>query len=344
MRIIILLILGSVFGQLLCAATYISEHIDADTRWTKANSPYIIVNDIMIKEGVTLSIEAGANILFSAETKLLVYGTLSAKGSKSKKISFSGKDGAAWNGFEYFRTCGQYDTLSSKGCVFEHCNFLGAGDAPGHLIRTRGCNLKMSDCKIENCYTAVQSERQARIYLYSNRFIGCNRPINVRNTSLATVEGNKFIACNSILLGGTTDFKNNLLKKFTDKGRHSGLVIWMLGGGIVNIEHNKFLDFEGYALKVQKMSRRSTLELTHNSFKGNAINLQLACAEAGKGKVTIASNNFKDAKETQLKMFGNCEEVSGFYLIAKNYWGKMSADTEKLKNVKVETAALKAIR
>jgi hypothetical protein len=289
-------------------------------------------------------------VFFSAETKMLIYGTLIAKGTKQKKINFTGKDGAAWNGFEYFRTCGHYDTLNNNGCIFEFCTFKGVGDAPGYLIRSRGCNLKMSDCNIENCYTAVQSERQAVIYLSDNVFKGCNRPVNVRNTSIAKIKKNKFLECNSIFLGGTTDFSGNQLKKFTDNGRHSGLVIWMLGGGIVSIENNKFQDFESYAIKVQKISRRATVDLKNNSFKGNAVNLLLSCMEAGRGQFKIEYNNFFNASKSNIEIFGSCDEFSAaqkFYKIGKNYWGKTNgADFDNLKsvNINADDALKKSIR
>ncbi len=313
------------------AITYVNDNIQTDTRWSKKNGPYIIVNDIIVKEGVTLIIDPGTVVKFSAETKILVYGTVRAKGTKSKKIHFSGKDNCVWNGFEFLRTCGQYDTLSKEGCVFEHCRFNGLGEAPAHLIRSRGCNLMVTNCEIINCYTAIQSERQAHVYILKNKFTNCNRPINVRNTSIATIKNNKMIACNSVVLGGTTEFKDNLLKHFTSKGRHSGLVVWMLGGGIVTIEKNKFIGFEDYALKLQKMSRRSSLIIRNNTFKDNGVNLKLACNEAGKGTVKITQNNFLNYKDTQIRLFAPCDEnpKNVTFNIGENYWGKLNNETLK---------------
>jgi hypothetical protein len=329
--------------DLLRGQTYVTEKIDADTRWTNSGSPYVIMNDILISEGVTLNIEPGTEILFSAETKILVYGTLCAKGKKSKKISFSGKGSMPWNGFEYFRTCGQYDTLTSKGCFFQHCNFTGVGDAPGQLIRSRGCNIKISDCIIKDCYTAVQSERQARIIVQNNQFISCNRPINVRNSSLADIKGNKFVSCNSIVLGGTTNFSENILKKFSDNGIHSGLVVWMLGGGIVTISKNRFLDFEGYALKIQKMNKRATLIFNNNYLKNNLVNIKLNCAEAGKGNFNVDSNDFISPIKTQIEIFGECIESANVYQFSKNYWGKKSFNKNQA-SVKIEEESAKSFR
>jgi len=327
------------------AITYITANIEADTRWLKANSPYIIVNDINIKPGATLSIEAGTKILFSAETKLIVEGTIRAIGSKKKKISFSGKDNSAWNGFELWRSCGQYDSTSNAGCVFQHCNFKGVGDAPAHLIRSKGCNLLLADCLIENCYTAVQSERQAHVYIENNSFKNCDRPLNVRNTSMATVRNNKMDICNSIMLGGSTTFTGNVLKNFSAKGRHSGVIIWMLGGGVVQMEKNQFLKFEDYAIKLQKMSRRSSFYLKGNTFKDNGTNLKISCKYANKGTTIVENNNFMNYVEHHVRLFAPCEDdAEGLILkIGKNFWGNLpeaqikTAIFDKTKDDKLST-------
>ena len=310
------------------AITYIIDNIEADTRWTKSKGPYVIVNDIIIKEGATLNIEAGARVLFSAETRILIYGTIRALGTQNKKIDFEGKDKCVWNGFEFLRTCGQYDTLSKEGCVFDNCNFIGLGEAPAYLIRSRGCNVMVSNCKIVNCYTAIQSERQAHVYVINNNFRNCNRTINVRNTSMATIKNNRMISCNSVVLGGTTEFKGNTLKHFTGKGRHSGLVVWMLGGGVINISGNKFLKFEDYAIKLQKMSRRSTLSIQNNIFKDNRVNLKLSCKETGRGILKIEQNNFLNFSEAQVQLFTPCDEnpKTATINIGKNYWGKLNLE------------------
>ena len=312
---------------LICfSSLWANTFIESDTKWTKTNSPYIIVNNISIKEGATLVIEAGTKILFSTETQITVDGTLRAVGNKKKKIIFAGKEElTAWNGFIFTRSCGQYDLETKNGSIFDFCSFKGTGQAPTHLIRSKGCDLKISNCTIEGCYTAIQSERQAKVYVDKNSFKSCNRPINIRNTSIAVITNNKMEECNSIMLGGTTNFSGNVLKKFTGKGRHSGLIVWMLGGGIVDVVNNQFLKFEDYAVKLQKMSRRSSFNLKNNTFKDNGTNLKFSCKYLAKGKTLVENNNFYNFVDYHIRLFSPCDEEGESALqIGPNYWGKIS--------------------
>jgi len=308
--------------------TYIGQHIERNTTWTKAGSPYIITLDLIIQKGAILTIEGGVEVLFSRETRMIVDGGIRAEGSKSKKITFSGLNDGSWNGFLLLHTCEAYEPETEEGTLFRHCIFKGTGDAPSHLIRTKGCDLQVADSYIEDCYIGIHSERQAYIYVESNYFKYCDRPINVQNTSQAKVTNNTMIACNSVLLGGTTLFEGNTLKKFTDLGRHSGVIVWMLGGGIVTIKNNRFVKFEDVAVKLQRMSHRSSWSLEENDFKHNGVNLKLSCKYYNYGKSSIINNNFYNYNQYHVRLFDICldDETNNVVEIGANYWGKLSED------------------
>lgn len=312
------------------ATTYIGQHIEKNTTWYKANSPYIVTLDLNVNKGVTLTIEAGTKVLFTKETRMVVMGNLIAQGTKSQKISFTGLNEDDWNGFLFTKDCNDYNPETGEGVLFDYCMFKGTGEAPAHLIRTKGCNINISNSTIEGCYTAIQTERQAEIWITTSFFKNCNRVANIRNTSLATITNNKMIACNSIMLGGTTTFQDNILKKFTSRGRHSGIVVWMLGGGIVDIKNNQFIKFEDYAIKLHKMTKRSSFFVSNNNFKNNNTNLKLSCKYYNKGKATIENNNFYNYKQYHVKLFAPCSDKEKEVLnIGANYWGKLSTDEIK---------------
>lgn len=316
------------------AITYVGQSLDQNSTWTKSNSPYIITTDLLIKKDITLTIQAGTKIFFSKETQMTIAGNLIAKGNKSQKISFTGLNDSDWNGFFFTKTCNDYNPDNQEGVHFNHCTFTGTGNAPTHLIRSKGCNIKMTSCTVERCYTAIQSERQAELWITKSYFKDCNRVLNIRNTSLATVTQNKMINCNSIMLGGTTIFKENILKNFTSNGRHSGLVVWMLGGGIVDIKNNQFIKFEGCAIKLYKMSKRSSFLVSNNDFKNNQTNLKLSCKYYNQGVSLVENNNFYNYKQYHVSLFAPCSDKENEVLkIGANYWGKLSKE-------EVEKAAL----
>lgn len=312
------------------ATTYIGQHITNNTKWTKANSPYIITIDLAVLKGVILTIEPGTKVLFSKETRMTVSGNLIAIGTARQRISFSGLNESDWNGFSFTKECNDYNPTTQEGTCFNYCSFKGTRNAPAHLIRTKGCNINIVNSTIEDCYTAIQTERQAEIWVSKSLFKNCNRVLNVRNTSLATVINNKMIACNSIMLGGTTVFKGNTLKKFTGKGRHSGIIVWMLGGGVIDIDNNQFIRFEDYAIKLHKMSKRSSFSVHNNNFKHNKTNLKLSCKYYNKGNSTVDNNNFHNCKKYHIKLFEPCsDEAKETLKIGANYWGKLSNEQIK---------------
>lgn len=306
------------------AKTYVSQHIKTDITWKKANSPYIVSNDLTIMDTATLTIEAGVLVEFSKDTRILVRGSILALGKRNKKITFKGLNNDSWNGFLFTQSCDNFDPTTQTGCHFDFCSFKGTGISPTHLIRSKGCNVAINNCSIDNCYTAIQSERQAEIWVENNQFKNCNRVLNVKNTSIAHVTYNKMSNCNSIMLGGSTDFSNNILKKFSGRGRHSGIVVWMLGGGIVNIENNDFQKFERYTIKLQKQTKRSTFTVRNNNFKNNETNLKLSCKYYNRGKSTVEQNNFHNYSKYHIQLFSPCSDKGIETLtLGANYWGKI---------------------
>jgi hypothetical protein len=95
--------------------------IDSDTTWTKANSPYRFGESVIIKSGVTLTIEPGVtvNLLGFEEDypvgyDLTVEGTLVARGSNTEPIHFS-------NGSITFEPSStSWNDQDCSGCIIEN--------------------------------------------------------------------------------------------------------------------------------------------------------------------------------------------------------------------------------
>src|SRR5436190_20852365 len=72
------------------AQTNVSGGIYANTTWTKANSPYIVVDTVVVFPGVTLTIEPGVVVKFNANKYMEVrQANIFAEGTITDSITFT---------------------------------------------------------------------------------------------------------------------------------------------------------------------------------------------------------------------------------------------------------------
>jgi hypothetical protein len=69
--------------------TNVSGGIYSNTTWTKANSPYIVTDDVILMQGFTLTIEPGTVVRFKSYKSLEIKGTLVAHGTALDSIIFT---------------------------------------------------------------------------------------------------------------------------------------------------------------------------------------------------------------------------------------------------------------
>ena len=69
-----------------------------DTTWTKADSPVLVSDTLVVPAGATLAIEPGVIARFESIVPLIVEGQLQAAGTASDSIVFEPGDAGAWSG------------------------------------------------------------------------------------------------------------------------------------------------------------------------------------------------------------------------------------------------------
>jgi len=95
------------------AEELVSGTIGTDTIWTN-DKTYIVTNNVGVAPGVTLTIQAGTNILFNDYTNLNVGGKLVADGSETQPIRFLSNTGGTWGGI-YFNDSSTDAVADSTG-------------------------------------------------------------------------------------------------------------------------------------------------------------------------------------------------------------------------------------
>lgn len=115
------------------------------TKWTEADSPYVVTARLTVAEGDTLQIEAGAVVRFAAAAGIEVKGKLQAAGTADKPIRLLPLSDDAtrdwWTGIEVAASGNE------PACALTHTEVLG-GD-PGIQVRRGAASL--ANCKITRC-------------------------------------------------------------------------------------------------------------------------------------------------------------------------------------------------
>jgi len=117
----------------------------ATTTWTKANSPYRVTGEITVPVGETLTIDPGVDVLFDANVRFLVLGTLSAIGTETDSIRFMKGTSPVWNRMRIMAGTAdlKYVRISDGRSVTGGTESLGGG-----IFATGAFALTMDHCVV----------------------------------------------------------------------------------------------------------------------------------------------------------------------------------------------------
>ena len=167
------------------AQTEVIGFIEQDTTWAQANSPYVALGSIIVKKGVTLTIEPGVTVEFGPGHSLTIEGALVAKGTVKNRITFNSDKG--WKGilFQDSSVDAQFDDANNyvKGSILQYCVLKSAG------ITAISASPMIDSCEIHNSATGISiSEPEAVVV--------------IRNSTVTVSAGGIGVSCRKAVITG----------------------------------------------------------------------------------------------------------------------------------------------
>jgi len=174
-------------------ATYVEGIITHNTVWMLIDSPFIVINNVTVLPGVTLTIEPGVEVRFGGNFSLNVEGTLIADGTEERPIIFTSNKHEAeagdWIGIKFSDVADSY---------LSYCTIKYAV----HGITVENSSLTISNCEItENLKSGIKivgdsnlTVNNSKIMLNENGIIPIG--LNINSSRQVTIQ-NTVISSNS---------------------------------------------------------------------------------------------------------------------------------------------------
>ncbi|MDY6972299.1 MAG: right-handed parallel beta-helix repeat-containing protein [Thermodesulfobacteriota bacterium] len=153
-RTLIIILICLAFCPQAFADFFPSGLITSDLTLTLAGSPYVVEDNVLVMEGVTLTIEPGVEVNFVQNRSIQIDGELIARGTESDQITFTG---TSW-GYIFFSDTSvdaTYDVNGdyTQGSILQYCLFENGGYAnpdDNGAIRVDESSPFISHCDIKN--------------------------------------------------------------------------------------------------------------------------------------------------------------------------------------------------
>jgi len=222
--IIVLLSLFTLLNS-LSSQTEISGIINSEISLTLSESPYKIIDDLVIAPDGQISIDPGVELRFLDNTKLEVRGILLALGTSAQNIIFTsdtGTDKGSWIGLDIKNT-------QAQNVLLNHCNFSNASSAVNEECCWGG-SVTIDNCSFINNNTAINGfsgdvTLVKECYFSNNTYCLTNADKRVEdctfenntyglyNTERISVFNSTFINHSQVaLLGGRGDLINSIIE------------------------------------------------------------------------------------------------------------------------------------
>jgi hypothetical protein len=271
------LVLLSTAAGPAAASTPVGGWITTDTAWDIAGSPYIVVANVHVREGATLTIDPGVEVRFDPSQSLIVDSShVVAVGTPDSMIVFTRNTGARWGAI-----CAVLGTMTFRHCKVEWGSQQDYVTLHEGLISHFDATTIVEDCILQNSGLDATEFENGTVVFRRNQlhFLG-RQGFNSWEHCTSTVEDNRVTNCFEdaykfdSLNATEFVFRNNVARDVGD----DGLDMDNFSFGVVTVR-----GFEAYNCndKGISVSRNASSVIVENS----------VIADANEGFVVTANSN-----------------------------------------------------
>ena len=341
---LVLLIYGGLsrgVGASPSSATSVGGLISTDTTWSSGDSPIIVTSNLLVQQGVTLTIAPGVAVKFNSGLALQINGELIVKGTGDASIVFTSNAASPapgdW-GFTLFTDSSVDATLDGSGdylsgSVLEYCTIEFAGSGADYALRLDRSGLLINRCTIkDNAGGGIRvDDGDVKIV---DSFITGSHPIGQHHTAsqgggilisrgIATLSGN-IIMANTALVGSgiyirrsdTVTLSGNTIVGNTASVRGGGIYI---DGDSATLSGNTVASNTASGDGGGIYISRGSATLSGNTINGNASPSSIVHWEGSPS--SAFTNNNLSKNDAQYQVYNALPNTAPDADMENNWWG-----------------------
>lgn len=300
------------------ASTEVIGIMNADTTWTKSNSPYNLTGNMAIEKGVTLTIEPGVTINLN-NFYMQVNGTLIARGSRTDNIRFNGV-----GSIEFTASSTSWNEQTGTGCIIENANLRF-----GALLKINRASPKINNNSIDASILikggspVITNNSVMGSSNYASIIIAGGSPI-ISSNNITSYLGQNVGYWTKFGIGFEFEYYDDYLtyyktsEVYISNNRIFGCQdagIGCDGGSFVGkaiIERNWIFDNNYFGLK---FLTSANLIIQNNTISDNPTGIGLI--DSSNAKVTVAYNNIENTVKNSIWLSISQSDIEASH----NWWG-----------------------
>jgi len=187
---------------------YVGGELTGDETYSPVNNPYIVTQDLIVRDDITLTILPGVEMLFESGTGLINNGTLIARGTPGERIRFLPR-----NQLEF---PGQW-----SGLVFNHSKTILNDDS------TYKVGSILSETVIRFASYSVTLNNNTRLLIEKSDIDICSFGIYLNESGYNTIRDCNFLRCNFgiFMANGYSNPENNIYGNLIFQSSEVGIFI-----------------------------------------------------------------------------------------------------------------------